>query len=591
MCGIAGFIASDGKSAHKSALAALEQALQHRGPDGRGEFVSADVSLLQTRLAIIDLETGDQPLYGPQKTVLVANGEIYNYLELKAARPDAPLKTRSDCELPHFTHAESGAAFSDELRGMYAIALHEATSGETFLARDPFGIKPLYYSEGEGGVAFASEPGALIAAGLASRETRSEATQELLQLQFTSGRSTIFRDVSRVLPGETLMLKGGKIAASRITPALPEGGPLAIAEDEALKKLDAVLMDSVNVHQRSDVPYGMFLSGGVDSSALLAAMARLNARPVIAFTAGFPDTRARDEREHARKVAKAAGAEHIEVAVTEKDFWDHLPKIVSAMDDPAADYAIVPTWILAREAAKGLKVVLSGEGGDEIFAGYGRYRTATRPWLLGGRPMRARGVFDGLGILRDETRHWREGILAAEKRSAKPGWSKLQRVQAADMGEWLPNDLLLKLDRCLMANGLEGRTPFLDRVVADFAFRLPDTLKIANGGGKYLLRRWLEQKLPEAEPFSKKRGFTVPVAEWIATRGARLASLVALNPGIAALCRPEAVEALFNSLGAKPDKRAGAAAWNLLFYALWHRIHAEGRKPEGDVLDFLERTA
>ena len=173
-------------------------------------------------------------------------------------------------------------------------------------------------------------------------------------------------------------------------------------------------MDSVAVHQRADVPYGLFLSGGIDSSAILACMARLNESPVRAFTAGFPGTAAHDEREHAKAVARAAGAEHLEVEVTGRQFWRHLPAIIAAIDDPVADYAIVPTWFLAAEAATDLKVVLTGEGGDEIFAGYSRYRTLLRSPFLGGRVMRKRGFFDGLGVLRDQTHHWREGVAAGE---------------------------------------------------------------------------------------------------------------------------------------------------------------------------------
>ncbi len=335
-------------------------------------------------------------------------------------------------------------------------------------------------------------------------------------------------------------------------------------------------MDSVLVHQRSDVPYGMFLSGGIDSSALLACMAKLNDRPVRAFTAGFPGTDARDERAHAKTVARAAGAEHIEIEVTENDFWTTLPAIAAAMDDPAADYATLPTYLLAKEAARHLKVVLCGEGGDELFAGYGRYRSALRPRWFGGRQMRRRGIFDRLGILRAAT-GWRDGMEDAERRIAAGGGTRLQQAQALDCADWLPNDLLVKVDRCLMAHGLEGRTPFLDPKVAEFAFRLPDALKIRNGMGKYLLRKWLARALPAADAFSRKRGFTVPVAEWIAKRASALAPLVARNEGVAQICHPDKVDALFRTFGAKAGKRDGTACWQLLFYALWHRIHVEGR--------------
>ncbi len=215
---------------------------------------------------------------------------------------------------------------------------------------------------------------------------------------------------------------------------------------------------------------------------------------------------------------------------------------------------------------------MSGEGGDELFAGYGRYRSAMRPWWAGGRMPRARGVLDGLGVLRGEIAGWRDGIAAAEARSTGHGRTPLQVAQAVDCADWLPNDLLIKLDRCLMAHGAEGRTPYLDTAMAALAFALPDELKIRHGLGKWLLRRWLGDCLPEAQPLARKRGFTVPVARWIARRAAEIGPLVARSEGVREICKPEAVKGLF---AAAAGKRAGRAAWNLLFYALWHRRHIE----------------
>ena len=259
------------------------------------------------------------------------------------------------------------------------------------------------------------------------------------------------------------------------------------------------------------------------------------------------------------------------------------------MDDPAADYAVLPTYKLGQFVkSQGLKVVLSGEGGDELFGGYGRYRRSLRPWWQGGRKMRAKGTMDGLDILRDAI-GWRGGMETAERESARPGRTRLQMAQATDCADWLPHDLLLKLDRCLMAHGVEGRTPMLDTKVAEFAMRLPDDLKIRDGQGKYLLRRWLATKLPEAEPFSKKRGFTVPVADWIGKRGRKIGTLVASQDSIRSMCKPDRVEDLFASLETKPDGHRGQAAWTLLFYALWHRRHIEGRGLDGDAFEALSQ--
>lgn len=583
MCGIAGLMTRDGSPPDEGILDRLSAALAHRGPDGEGRYVNGGVGFAHRRLAIIDLETGDQPLSEPEGAVLIANAEIYNYVELRHALKNISFATASDCEPPLHLYRRDGAGFDDSLRGMYAIALYDPASDRLVLSRDPFGIKPLYYTEGSQGFAFASEPQALIAAGLVEPRINPQARDELLELQFTTGAETIFAGISRVLPGETMVISGGRIVDRNRKEALPNGGVAVEDEDEAMSRLDAALNDSVTIHQRSDVPFGMFLSGGVDSSTLLALMAKLNDHPVLAFTVGFPGSGAHDERQHARLLAERVGAEHVDVPIEESDFWQLLPEIASAMDDPAADYAVLPTYILGRLAGQHVKVVLTGEGGDELFAGYGRYRSARRPWWLGGRVMRPRGTFDDLGVLRQSTAGWRDGIVAAERRASGNGRTPLQVAQATDCADWLPHDLLLKVDRCLMAHGVEGRVPLLDPAIAAASYSLPDRFKVNKGVGKYLLRRWLDKHLPEAAPFSKKRGFTVPVGEWILGRGEELGTLVAVSPGIEEICDPDGVRNIFGARG----KREGFAAWTLLFYALWYRRHILGQLPGGDVFDYL----
>ncbi|MBI3515222.1 MAG: asparagine synthase, partial [Proteobacteria bacterium] len=307
---------------------------------------------------------------------------------------------------------------------------------------------------------------------------------------------------------------------------------------------------------------------------------------VRTFAVGFDGAAVADERAAARQVAQACRAEHIEIGFDEADCWRLLPKVAAAMDDPAADYACLPTYKLAAVARAELKVVLTGEGGDELFAGYGRYRSAMRPWWQGGRAPFSRGVFDRLGVLRQDGAGWRDGIAAAEVTEAGDGRSRLQVAQAVDCAGWLPNDLLAKLDRCLMAHGLEGRTPFLDPRVAGVAFRLPDRLKVRHGRGKYLLRRLLERRLPGLQAFTPKRGFTVPVGAWIVGRGKALGQLVARQPAVAELCQPGRVEALFQASG----KHVGFAAWSLLFYALWHRANVLGLPPGDDAFEALAQA-
>jgi asparagine synthase (glutamine-hydrolysing) len=587
MCGIAGLILSSAAPPPDAAmLSRMIRALAHRGPDGNGHIVIGRAALAQSRLAIIDLETGDQPLFSGPAT-LVANGEIYNYRELRAELGEEHFSTHSDCEPALVLWRQEGPAYAERLRGMFAIAIHERGARSVTLTRDPFGIKPLYTTQTADGLAFASEPRALLDSGVVPRRLRTAARDELLQMQFTTGSETIFEGISRVLPGETLTCTEGHIIDRQRQPALPEGGHEEIDEDSALERLDRALEESVLLHQRSDVPYGMFLSGGVDSSAVLAMMGRLNNQPVLAYTAGWDVEGAEDERAHAAVVAKAAGAQYEPIEITEAMVWEHLPEIVACMDDPAADYAIIPTWFLARRARQDVKVVLSGEGGDELFGGYGRYRRAMRPWWLGGRVMRGCGNFDRLNVLRRRPTGWRDGFAASEQDAVNGERSRLAAAQAADVADWLPHDLLLKLDRCLMAHGVEGRTPFLDRGVAAAVFRLPDHLKLQGRIGKWVLRRWLERHLPQAAPFAPKRGFTVPVGAWISGKAERLGRLVAAQPGVAELAETGKVEALFRKA---EEGRAGFAAWLLLFYALWHRRHIMGLQPAGDVFDTLSAT-
>ncbi len=584
MCGIAGLIAApEAPAPDPATLAALERALAHRGPDSSGHTLVGRVGLVHNRLAIIDVAGGDQPLFAGS-AALVGNGEIYNYRELRTVMPQTQFATESDNEVPLHLWLRDGAEFARELRGMYALAIHERASRTVTLARDPFGIKPLYIAQTTAGLAFASEAQALLAAGIVPRAVRPAARDELLQMQFTTGAETIFPGIRRVLPGETLVCADGRVLEHHRLSALPEGGPEEINEVAALARLDRALTESVDLHQRSDVPYGMFLSGGIDSTVLLTLMARLNASPVLAFTAGFAAPGAADEREAAGAVARALGARHETIEVTEAMVWQYLPQIVACMDDPAADYAIIPTWFLAQRARQDVKVVLSGEGGDEMFAGYGRYRSAARPWWRGGRVMRGRGTFDRLDVLRVRPPAWRDGIAAAEAEAATAGRTRLAVAQATDIADWLPHDLLLKLDRCLMAHAVEGRTPFLDPGVAAAAFRLPDAMKVRDGMGKWLLRQWLARNCPAARPFARKQGFTVPIGAWIAGVGERLGPLVAMQPGIAEIAEPARVTALFRHAA---GRREAFAAWNLLFYALWHRTHIQGMAPDGDVFDTL----
>ena len=485
--------------------------------------------------------------------------------------PDTPFLTRSDCEPAVFIYARDGAGFAQHLRGMYAIALHDPAAGRLVLARDPFGIKPLYYAQAEGLFGFASEPQALLAAGLGQRVPAPRQVAELLQLKFTTGADTIFPGIQRVLPGETLVIEQGRIVQRLHRDAVPAGRPHPVAD--ALGRLDQVLLDSVAVHLRSDVPYGLFLSGGIDSASVLALMTRATGQRITALTCGWEGGAGIDETAEALRLANAQGADCTRIEMGEADFWQLAPRIAACIDDPTADAAVLPTWMLGRAArAGGLKVTLCGEGADELFGGYSRYRKRRAPWSWIARAPRSTGVMGSHPSLS----HWRDGIAAAETLAAfRP---PLQAAQALDIAEWLPNDLLTKLDRCMMAHGVEGRTPFLDPVVAEFAFTLPDCDKAGLRYGKVLLRAWLSRAFPQAGAYARKKGFKPPVGAWMQARAGLLGGLVARQPGVAALLPAAFVAEAFQTASANSQR-----AWSLLFYALWHSHHVLGLDAQGDI--------
>jgi asparagine synthase (glutamine-hydrolysing) len=566
MCGIAGIIGGS-ESARP-----LVETITHRGPDGVRIEEGDGFSLAHARLSIIDLEGGWQPLHAAGSTV-IGNGEIYNYLELIEEFGLEPV-TGSDFEPLLHLYAREGEKAFERLRGMYAFCLI-GCDGRTWLVRDPFGIKPLYYAETKAGVAFASEPRAF-----GKRRLSDESAEELLALNYA-----LSSDFQRLAPGEIAEVVKGKLIRPHAAHPGESRDPVLSSQHFAGKtwapafagvsgdgeltaRLDQILEDSVRVHQRSDVPYGLFLSGGIDSAAIATLMARLNARPVTAFTCGFDVPSARDERAAAERVATALKLDWRETTFGEEDFWRILPQVAWALDDPTTDYATLPTYKLAEAARGTLTVVLTGEGGDELFGGYGRYRRSLRPGWLGGRP--AEPQIDapflkdgGKGALQ----RWREAAKAPK------GLTRLQQAQYADIATWLPNDLLLKLDRCLMAHGLEGRTPFLDREVAAFAFNLPDRMKVRGRYGKWLLRKWLERTCPAADPWGRKKGFTVPVASWIAPRAADLGPRIAETRAVREVCDLDAVRAVFT------DEAQAKNRWPLLFFAVWSLIHLEGAEP------------
>lgn len=567
MCGIAGIIMKNGTTPTQDLLTQLRNALAHRGPDGSGQYTDKHTALVHTRLAIIDPFGGVQPLHD-RHTVLVGNGEIYNYVELNRELGPQDYLTQSDFEPVMKLLTERSQKAFVALRGMYAQASYTPADGKTIIARDRYGIKPLYFCELPNFFAFASQPIALLRLPGVRKSFAPKMVQQLLQVGAIHGGQTIYRDIKRMMPGESSEIGG----EDQHIPTLPPSKIREISFTNALREFDKKFENSVMLHQRSDVPYGMFLSGGLDSTAVLTMMARLNDQPVTTFTCGFAAKNAADERPRAREIARALGADHHEIEFTENDFWQLLPQVAAALDDPIVDYATLPTFKLAATAKQHVKVILSGEGGDEALGGYGRYRKAMQPWPFG---YRARGRFDGLGVLH-------EPKFTITKTNIKG--TRLQRAQATDFMGWLPDNLLIKLDRCLMQHGVEGRTPFLEPQLTDFCFNLPDDYKVQKGLGKYLLREWLTQHGPKnMDYFNKKQGFTVPVGEWILAKGRKLAPLIAKQECIKAIAHTDRAASLFTHGG----KKQTAAAWTILFYALWHKIHIEGKNANSDIFELL----
>ncbi len=582
MCGIAGIFRRGGAAADKSTLQTLADALLHRGPDSTDLWAEGPVGLLSDRLAIMDVEGGDQPLFGPAGSVLVANGEIYNNPDLRTALTGHVFKTGSDCEPAAHLYERDGIGYATSLRGMYAIAIWDPGERRLLLSRDPFGIKPLYYVETDQGFFFASEPQALLAAGLVEARVIEAVRDELLQLKYTVGRQTIFEGIERVLPGETLVVEDGRITQRLRQEALPAPGGRTSAGG-AVSAFDRVMTDSVEQHLHTDVPYGLFLSGGVDSSILLLLMQRLSRTPIHAITVGYAGDPRMDESRAALAFAQRHGADCRRVEMDADDFFNLAPRIAAAIDDPTCDAAVLPTYVLGREArADGLKVALCGEGADELFGGYRRYRGG---WLRDavGSPAR-KGVFEKLGIaLRPG---WRAGLnlVEAEARERWPG--RAQRLQAVDVAEALPNNLLVKLDRCLMIHSVEGRTPYIDPEVAKFAVTLPDSLRTRGDLGKIVPRRWLAKADPLYPSMAKKRGFNTPVGGWIADRAPQIAPLVARQPGVRAVFDAATVSAIIGGAGQQDQP-----AWSLLFYALWHSTRVLGVDPQGDIGGVLAEAA
>lgn len=604
MCGIAGVFWGSRPAARDRVEAQIHR-IAHRGPDDTGFFLEGGVGLGHARLAIIDPAGGQQPLFSPDgRLALVANAEIYNYRELRQALQNrgCRFRTGSDCEVILHAYAVYGEAFLDHLEGMFAFALYDRDRQRLLLVRDRLGIKPLYLAPSGPDLAFASEIKGLFPALPHRPEEDPLGIAQYLQNQFPSGRTTGVRGVERVLPGEVVTVEHGTVRERRRYWQPWTVEPAYWHYDEAAGRFDELMATVIPQHLRADVPYGLFLSGGIDSPLLLALLSRYADGPVRTFSAGFTGERYPDELPHARDLAQHFGARHTPLRLEPEALLSRLGHSIWAADDPMRDNANLPTSLLAEAAGTGLKVVLTGEGGDEAFAGYGRYRAPRLERRLKGLLRPGSGGFRTRGLLPGSHAHWlvRPTLRAEIARSRGPfrdawqaaprSWSDLQRMQGVDLTTALPDNLLTKVDRMLMARGVEGRVPLVDRRLIEFGLALPDALKVGERRGKTFLRRWAGSYLPAQHLDRPKRGFRVPVADWL--QGPfldRLEACLVTQPSIRSWFHPRGIRRLC----ARQRRRGTAAAplWALLQLALWHRliIQEEGASapPEEDPLELL----
>lgn len=592
MCGIAGIVMRDGTAA-ESDLQRMAATLTHRGPEDVGTYVAGRFGIAHTRLAIIDLAGGHQPLFdADRRYALVCNGEIYNYVELRqvlealGARP----LTQSDSEVALHGFARWGRESFRRLHGMYACALYDHRADELWLVRDRLGIKPLYVARLPDRILFASEIKALLPL-LPQRTVHAGALAQFFQNQFSSGAETIVEGVERVPAGCALRIgRDLSVETVRYWSALDVQPRAQMTHEEAVAEWEPLFEQVMREHMRSDVPYGVFLSGGVDSGVLLGQLKRLHTQPIRTFSIGWKDARQRDELDGAEAMARLFGAEHTSIRMDAQAVFRRLPRSVWAADDLMRDYACLPTLALAEAAGRELKVVFSGEGGDEAFAGYGRYRpdfferTFKSLRFPGSGGFRVRPELDPHWVgrlfvpqLADALAAYRAPVVRAW-RETPSAWSDLQRRQYVDLQTNLPDDLLVKADRMLMSYSVEGRVPFLDHRVVEFGLSLPDTLKVSSKAGKVFVKRWAESFIPAEHLWQHKRGFHVPVGEWL--RGDFVRALTERLPQSAAVrawCRRDAVAALMARQQGKGD--VTREVWSLLQFAIWHRLFIEGGGP------------
>ena len=568
MCGIVGIVRNDAKAIDEILLSRMCEAIRHRGPDEDGFYINGSVGLAMRRLSIIDLKGGQQPVHNQDRTAwIVFNGEIYNYLELrqKLEKLGHSFYTNSDTEAIIHAYDQYGSDCPKHLHGMFAFAIWDERTQELFLARDRVGKKPLLYAEVKGGIIFGSEFSALLLHPDISRDIQPGALDYYLSFMCVPAPLTAYRAIKKLEPGHTLRWRHGEIRIEQYWQ--PDfSHKLDISEQEAGERAIEILRKAVRVRLMSEVPLGAFLSGGIDSSAVVALMSQESSERVKTFSIGF-DEQDFSELHHARRVAEHVGAEHHEFIVR-PDAMEVLPLLVEHYGEPFADSSAIPTYYVAKETRKHVTVALNGDGGDESFAGYERYvamglaekyrklpvflresiirsginlvptrgtrlsrvRSAKRFLEAASMPkveryLRWVSVFNSAAKSSLYSEDFRNETVSSQAISLLEPWFArangagiIDASLLADIMTYLPNDLLVKVDIATMAVSLEARSPFLDHHVIEFAASLPEKFKLRGLTSKYLLKQVLRQLLPTENLQRRKMGFGVPIGHWFRGR-------------------------------------------------------------------------
>lgn len=567
MCGIAGFLSNRTSDQSELVLSNMLRSIEHRGPDEEGRLSDGPLAMGMRRLSIIDLADGSQPIFDESgRYGIVFNGEIYNYRELRSqliARGHQ-LKTHSDTETIVHLFEEFGAGCLEHLRGMFAFAIWDNREKSLFIARDRLGIKPLYFSTSPGIFVFGSEIKSLLLHPAVRRDLDLTALSQYLSLKYVPAPRTMFAGIQSLEPGHWLRVKDGVIETKQRYWDLPFADKLTGDHGQMKQRSDAdyedellaLLRESVGLHLRSDVPFGAFLSGGLDSSTIVALMTEQMKTPVKTFSVGFDGEGLRDELPYAAQVAEAFGCEHHTLKIGSRDFLDLAESVLWHLDQPIADQATIATFMVAKLAREHVKMVLTGEGGDELFAGYARYAGEQYSGYFRGLPSpaakslrylserlpglrRAKIAISALSfrneaqrfanwfpMFKDDVKHQlfvgqfanlRAGVsdVFADHLARCHAANPVDRMLYVDSKLWLVDYLLLRGDKLTMANSLEARVPLLDHKLVEFAAKLPARMKLRRGKSKYILKQVGQRLLPPAIINRKKQGFPIPIEQWL----------------------------------------------------------------------------